>query len=127
MFELAGEPVTVTPDPNIAVDREGTTVRATGPAVDPGHQGIPVERVSAAPDGEVRVPEQLFHPTLAALQNAVGLLEPGVDAVSVEYNPAIVSFERPVADYVSSEGKSVLFVSAGGPVPLRITAESHLE
>ena len=127
MFELAGEPVTVTPEPGVEVDPKGTTVQATSPGVAPDHNdAVTVERVPAAPDGEVLLPEQLFHPTMSTLRNAVGLIENGVDTVHLRHS-GFTSPGQSVVGHVLSEESSILFVSADGPVPLRITTESQPE
>lgn len=120
LLEFEGDPVEVTPEPGLTVERDGATVEATQPESesDPERRQtlVTVERVETDTADAVLLPEQVMRPERTALRNAIGLLESDIETVQ---------FETRASGIWSSdfEGEPVVFVSQEGPQPLRITVE----
>lgn len=90
LLEFDGDPVTVTPDEGLDVDREEETVRVEDPEFDDLKERdravYTLRRLEEDPgtiDDRI-IPEQVMRPSRRPLRNTIGFLDPDVETVRLE-------------------------------------------
>lgn len=80
LFELQGEPVTVTPEAGLSVDRSGGTVEARSPSATEPTWTVRLRPTDREPTLRL-IPEQLLRPRYRAFRNSIPLFDESVVTV----------------------------------------------